>query len=82
MSNGSASAELTVFALQRLTRAVGPATAPDVAREALESLGLQELQSASDLLGFAEQLIAKGGVFEAVGRGLKISALLRGAIAR
>lgn len=82
MSSTSASAELTVFALQRLTRAVGPAAAPDVAREALASLGLQELQSATDLLEFAEQLIAKGGVFEAVGRGLKISALLRGAIAR
>lgn len=79
MNESSAATELTVFALQRLTRAVGPAAAPDVAREALASLGLDELRSPSDLLGFAEQLMARGGVFEAVGRGLKISALLRGA---
>ena len=77
MSNGSG--ELTMFAMQRLIRAAGPAAGPEAAREALTTLGIAELSSASDLLGFAEQLIAKGGVFEAVGRGLKVSALLRGA---
>jgi hypothetical protein len=73
------SSELTDFALERLTRAVGPAAAPEAAREAFESLGLAELRSAKDLLVFAERLIARGGAFEAVGRGLKVSALLRGA---
>jgi hypothetical protein len=73
------SSELTVFALDRLTRALGPAAAPEAAREAFESAGIAELSSPKDLLAFAERLIARGGAFEAVGRGLKVSALLRGA---
>ena len=79
MSASNGQGELTAFAMQRLVRAVGPSTGPEVAREALTTLGIRELTSAKDLLGFAEHLIARGGVFEAVGRGLKVSALLRGA---
>jgi hypothetical protein len=71
--------EFTSFAMQRLIRAIGPAAGPEAAREALSTLGIAQLTSATELLGFAEQLIKKGGVFEAVGRGLKVSALLRGA---
>jgi hypothetical protein len=71
--------ELTAFALQRLIRAAGPADGPQAAREVFARLGIGELTSATDLLEFSEHLIARGGVFEAVGRGLKVSALLRGA---
>ena len=79
MSVTSGPGELTSFALQRLTRAMGPAVGPQTARETLASLGVAELTSAGHLLAFAERLIARGGAFEAVGRALKISALLRGA---
>ena len=71
--------ELNSLAMQRLIRAVGPSVGPEAARQALSTLGIHELSSPTELLGFAEQLILRGGVFEAVGRGLKISALLRGA---
>ena len=79
MSTTAAASELTEFVMQRLIRAVGAAEGPQAAREVFSRLGIAELRSATELLHFSEHLIAKGGVFEAVGRGLKVSALLRGA---
>jgi hypothetical protein len=69
------------LAVERVSRAVGPVAGPATVQAALADLGLHELGSPTDLLAFAELLIHKGGVFEAVGRGLKVSALLRGATA-
>lgn len=70
---------INTFAVERIARAVGPVAGPEAAREVLKELGLPALRSASELLQFSERLIRRGGVFEAVGRGLKVSALLRGA---
>lgn len=69
------------LAVERVSRAVGPVAGPATVEAALADLGLREIGSPGDLLVFAEHLIRKGGVFEAVGRGLKVSALLRGASA-
>ena len=67
------------LALERLTRAMGPIEGPTARRVVLSDLGIDAIQSPSQLLAFAERLIQRGGVFEAVGRGLKVTALLRGA---
>jgi len=80
VTSGPSRSELDELALQRLIRAVGPAVGPATASEALASLGIAEIESPAELLRFAEQLMQKGGVFESVGRGLKISALLKGAV--
>ena len=70
---------LTSSALERLCRAVGKDWGEKYAREALHQLGLRELSTPDDLLRFANYLCAKGGVVEAVGRALRVSALLLGA---
>ncbi len=80
MSDEGERSEFDELARERLFRAIGPAQAPATIEEAMSSLGLSQLRSPTELLRFAEQLMQKGGVFESVGRGLKISALLKGAV--
>jgi hypothetical protein len=69
-------------AFDRLIRALGPDAGLRYAREALDHLQLDDLRSPDDLLGFADYLVTQGGVPEAVGRALRVTALLRGARAR
>lgn len=71
---------MTENAIQRLTKALGRERGARCGEEALATLGLRELRGAQDLLHFANELIRQGGVVEAVGRALKVSAILRGAV--
>lgn len=64
---------------ERLKRAIGPVAGPMAKQAALDRIGLADLQTATDLLAFADCLIDRGGIFEAVGRGLRQTALMRGA---
>jgi hypothetical protein len=67
------------LAVQRVQRAMGPGPGGDAVKAALDAIGVPEIKSPVDLLAFAEFLIARHGVYEAVGRGLKVTAILRGA---
>lgn len=71
---------MTESAFSRLIKAVGRDKALRVGGEALHELGLRELQTPNDLLRFSNYLIHLGGAIEFVGRALKVSALLRGAV--
>lgn len=71
---------MTEGAFSRMIKALGRDKALRIGAEALEAMGLRELKTPNDLLGFANRLIALGGIAEAVGRALKVSAILRGAV--
>lgn len=71
---------MTETAFSRLIKAVGREKGMRVGGEALSAIGLKELQTPNDLMGFANHLIRLGGAIEFVGRALKVSALLRGAV--
>ena len=71
---------ITENAFTRLTKALGRERGVRCGEQALAALGLRELRGPQDLLNFANELIRQGGVVEAVGRALKVSAILRGAI--
>ena len=71
---------MTESAFSRLIKAVGRDKGLRIGADALHELGLKELQTPNDLLRFSNYLIHLGGAIEFVGRALKVSALLRGAI--
>lgn len=73
---------MTESAFGRLTKALGRDRGMTCGQEALAQLGKPQLITSDDLLQFANVLIKRGGVIEAVGRALKVSALLRGAVER
>jgi hypothetical protein len=66
-------------ALGKLVRVLGPEQGRAMADETLRQIGLPSLVSADDCLRFGEALIARGGLLEAIGRAIKIQALLNGA---
>lgn len=70
---------MTTGVIQRLTKALGPSVAGQLAKDGLMRLGLNELRTPDELLGFANYLLTHGGVIESVGRALKVTAILRGA---
>ena len=65
--------------LQKLVNVLGPAQAEVVITETMRRLGLTELRSPDDRFRFGAALIKKGGVLEAIGRAIKIQAILTGA---
>jgi hypothetical protein len=67
------------LAVQRVKRAMGAGPGGAAVQAGLAAIGVPEIRSPVDLLAFAEFLIARHGVYEAVGRGLKVTAILRGA---
>lgn len=71
---------LTASTVARLCKALGREQGMAYASAALSRMGVQELNSAQDLLVFANYLLPKGGAVEAVARSLKILAILRGAV--
>lgn len=73
---------LTESTFARIIKALGRDKALRCGQAALSHLGIRQLVTAQDLLGFSNYLIQQGGVVEAVGRALKVSALLRGATDR
>ncbi len=64
---------------ERLSKALGPRRAAEVMRDCLNQLGGSPMETAQDLLVFAGQLIKMPGLVQAVGRSLKVQALLLGA---
>ncbi len=73
---------LTETTLTRLKRALGPQKGEAMAALIFGKMGLNQISSPQDLCDFANHLIVHGGVAEAVGRSLKVMALLRSAIDR
>lgn len=73
---------LTEMMMGRLQRALGPAKTKTVSGEIFRKMGVSELSTPQDLCDFANHLIPYGGVAEAVGRSLKVMALLRSAVDR
>lgn len=75
---GRGALALTVH--ERLVKALGAKRAAEVFREALTQLGDRPIETPQDMLDFAAVLIRSGGLVQAVGRSLKVQALLRGAV--
>jgi hypothetical protein len=65
--------------LQKLSNVMGREAAPTFIAETCRSLGLKDLDAPEARLLFAGALIEKGGLLEAVGRAIKVQALLHGA---
>lgn len=65
--------------IQRLVHVYGATKGEALYRETLERTGLAELRSPDDEMRFADALIDSGGLLEAMGRSLRVRALLRGA---
>ncbi len=65
--------------LEKLTNIMGAEKAADLIAETMRSAGVVRLDDPNDLFRFAEALMKHGGVIEAVGRAIKIQALLAGA---
>lgn len=78
----SPNSALTETAVTRLKRALGPQKGEAMATLILRQMGITQLNQAQDLCDFANHLIVHGGVAEAVGRSLKVMALLRSAVDR
>jgi len=64
---------------KRLVHVYGESRGNALFREVLAELGLRRLESPNDEMAFADALITRGGLLEAVGRSLRVRALLRGA---
>lgn len=65
--------------LKKLSYIMGPVEAPKFINSTCRSLGLQSLTGPQDRLLFASALIQRGGLLEAIGRAIKIQAILHGA---
>ena len=64
----------------RLVKALGDRRAGEVFRDACGRFGDRLIETPQDMLDFAEVLVRLGGLIQAVGRSLKVQALLRGAV--
>jgi hypothetical protein len=63
----------------KLVRMLGESRADSLIAEISAERGLSDLESADSRYLFASSLIARGGVLEAVGRAIRVQALLQGA---
>jgi hypothetical protein len=66
-------------ALRKLVNVMGEAKAEELAGEILRSIGRTELATPDDRYLFAVELMKRGGMLEAIGRAIKIQAILMGA---
>ena len=66
-------------ALVKLKNMMGEARARVLVVEVFAELGVQGLDDADDRLRFGHALLSRGGVMEAIGRSIKVQALLHGA---
>ena len=74
--------ELAPLIHERLVKALGNRRAAEVMREAIGEIGGRTLSTPQDMMDFAEVLVRSVGLLQAVGRSLKVMALLRGAVER
>jgi hypothetical protein len=66
-------------AVAKLLRMLGPERGNAVVQETMKQLGLEAVKTPNECLRFGEALIKRGGLLEALGRSIKIQALLNGA---
>ena len=66
-------------ALVKLKNMLGEAAAQVLIDEIYRELGLTNLDDADDRFRFGNALVPRGGVIEAIGRSIKVQALLHGA---
>jgi hypothetical protein len=69
----------TDASLNKLVRMLGPERASALVRDTLRELGLRDISSPDDRLRFGVHLMKKGGLLEAIGRAIKVQAILLGA---
>ncbi|MFT3768759.1 MAG: hypothetical protein QM820_25210 [Minicystis sp.] len=67
---------------ERLVKALGVKRAGEVMQEALDRFEGRSVNTSQDMYDFAEILMKSGGLVQAVGRTIKVQALLRGAVER
>ena len=65
--------------LKKLRYVLGPEEAPRFISATCHELGLKGLDAPQERMAFACSLIARGGLMEAIGRAIKIQAILHGA---
>jgi hypothetical protein len=65
--------------LTKLTNIMGPARAKVLVAETLRQAGLTAIETPDDRYRFACALMLNGGICEAIGRAIKIQAILHGA---
>jgi hypothetical protein len=65
--------------VQKLVNVLGPDRAREVYVRTMESIGAQSLERPDDRFAFGCALMKFGGVLEAIGRAIKIQAILLGA---
>ena len=65
--------------LKKLSFIMGPVEAPKFIDSTCRGLGLKGLNGPQERMVFACALIQRGGLLEAVGRAIKIQAILHGA---
>lgn len=63
---------------QKLAQVLGRKAALELVSKTMVDAGLDALNTPDDQLRFANALIPRGGLYEAVGRALKIQAILNG----
>jgi hypothetical protein len=63
----------------KLAKVLGAERADALIHEMCAETGIASLESPNDRYRFAEALIAREGVYEAVGRAIRVAALLQGA---
>lgn len=68
--------------LLKLSNVLGPDKASALVDEVLAELRLVRLSSADDRFHFGDALVKRGGLLEAIGRSIKVKALLHGASGR
>ena len=73
------SALLSDPSINKLVRIYGAERTETLVRDTLHEIGLAEIRSADDRMAFGRALIKKGGLLEAIGRAIRVQALLHGA---
>jgi hypothetical protein len=69
-------------AVQKIHNVMGEDKGQKLIDETMRSVRLSRVTTVDDLLKFGEALVVQGGVIEAIGRSIKIQAVLHGALAR
>lgn len=67
--------------LKKLRNVMGEPTATSLMNEVMQEAGLENLDTPANRLSFAETLMTRGGLNTAIGRSIKIQAMLHGASA-
>jgi hypothetical protein len=65
--------------LNKLVRIYGEERTETLVRETLREIGIASIASADDRMRFGRALIKRGGLLEAIGRAIRVQALLHGA---